>query len=86
MVRRGAIFDDQRAFRWVGVISVAGFVAALLVAVVCMHAGELDDAPGPILIGFGIVMAGAAFALLMIVMRGLLRSAMSFRRELEQVI
>jgi hypothetical protein len=85
MVRRGAIFDE-RAFRWVDVITVAGPVAAVLVAVLCAHAGELDDAPGLILIGGGVVVAGAAFALLMVVMRGLLRSATVLRRELDEVV
>lgn len=85
MVRRGAIFDE-RAFRWVGVIAVAGFVAAVLVAAVCVHFGEIDDAPGLILIGGGVAIAGAAFALLMVVMHGLLRSATVLRRELEEVV
>jgi hypothetical protein len=85
MVRRGAIFDE-RAFRWVDVITAAGPVAAVLVAVMCAHAGELDDAPGLILIGGGVVVAGAAFALLMVVMRGLLRSATVLRRELDEVV
>ncbi len=85
MVRRGAIFDE-RAFRWVDVISVAGLVAAVLVAAVCAHVGEIDDAPGLILIGMGVAMGGAAFALLMLVMRGLLRSATVLRRELDEVV
>src|ERR671917_147349 len=85
MVRRGAIFNE-RAFRWVGVISVAGLVAAILVAALCMHAGEIDDAPGLILIGGGVVIGGAAFALLMVVMHSLLRSATVLRRELDEVV
>lgn len=85
MVRRDAIFDE-RAFGWVSVITVAGLVAALLVAVFCAHFGELDDAPGLILIGGGIGLAGIAFALLMIVMRGLLRKAIVLRRELDEVV
>jgi hypothetical protein len=84
-VRQGAIFDE-RAFRWVDVISVAGLVAAVLVAALCMHVGEVDDAPGLILIGGGIGIGGVAFALLMVVMRGLLRSATVFRRELDEVV
>ncbi|MHA6630594.1 DUF2975 domain-containing protein [Pseudonocardia sichuanensis] len=85
MVRRGAIFDE-RAFRWVDVISVAGLVAAVLVAALCVHAGEIDDAPGLVLIGGGIGLSGVAFALLMVVMRGLLRAATVFRRELDEVV
>ena len=85
MVRRDAIFHE-RAFRWVDVISVAGLVAAVLVAALCVHIGELDDAPGLVLIGGGIGIVGVAFALLMVVMRGLLRSATVFRRELDEVV
>jgi protein-S-isoprenylcysteine O-methyltransferase Ste14 len=85
MVRRGAIFDE-RAFRWVGVISVAGLVAAVIVAALCAHLGEIDDAPGLVLIGGGVAIGGAAFALLMVVMRGLLRSATMLRRELDDVV
>jgi hypothetical protein len=85
MVRRAAIFDE-RAFRWVDTITVAGLVAAVLVAALCAHVGELDDAPGLILIGGGVAVGGAAFALLMVVMRGLLRSATAFRRELDEVV
>jgi uncharacterized membrane protein YedE/YeeE len=85
MVRRGAIFDE-RAFRWVDVITVAGFAAALLVAAFCAHVGELDDAPGLVLIGGGLAAGGAAFALLMVVMRGLLRTATTLRLELDEVV
>jgi len=85
MVRRGAIFDE-RAFRWVDVISVAGLVAALIVAALCAHVGELDDAPGLVLIGGGIGIGGVAFALLMVVMRGLLRTATVLRHELDEVV
>jgi hypothetical protein len=85
MVRRGAIFHE-RAFRWVDVISAAGLVGALLVAALCVHAGEIDDAPGLVLIGLGVAVGGAAFALLMVVMRGLLRSATVLRHELDEVV
>lgn len=84
-VRRGAIFDE-RAFRWVDVISVAGLIAAVLVAALCAHAGEIDDAPGLVLIGLGVGIGGVAFALLMVVMRGLLRNATVLRRELDKVV
>jgi hypothetical protein len=84
-VRRGAIFDE-RAFRWVDVITVAGLVGAVLVAALCAHVGEIDDAPGLVLIGGGIGIGGVAFALLMVVMRGLLRTATVLRRELDEVV
>ena len=85
MVRRGAIFSE-RAFRWVDVISVAGGIAAVQVAALLAHAGEIDDAPGLVLIAGGVAVAGAAFALLMVVMRGLLRNATVLRRELDEVV
>ncbi|GAB3297622.1 DUF2975 domain-containing protein [Parasphingorhabdus pacifica] len=85
MVRRSAIFDE-RAFRWVDVISVAGPVAAFLVTAICLHAGQIDDAPGLGGIGLGVAVGGIAFALLMVVMRGLLRSATVLRRELDEVV
>lgn len=86
MVRRDAIFNEPRAFRWVGVISVAGLIAAGLIATLCAIVGEIDDAPGLILIGGGVALAGIAFALLMVVMRGLLRNATVLRHELDEVV
>lgn len=85
MVARDAIFDE-RAFRWVPVIGGAGLAGALVVGAVCAHVGELDDAPGLILVGGAIGIGGIAFALLMTVMLGLLRNATTLRRELEQVV
>jgi hypothetical protein len=85
MVRQDVIFD-LRAFRWVSVITAAGPVASLPIAAICMHFGEVDDAPGLILVGGGIALAGAAFSLLMLVMRGLLRKATMLRSELAEVV
>ena len=89
MVRRGGIFSD-RAFRWVDVIIAAGVAATAMLAVL---AGYLivtvalpADAPGLILICGGLVVAGAAFVLLMLVMRGLLRSATALQSELAEVV
>lgn len=84
-VRRDAIFDE-RAFRWVPVLALSGLAAGILTGAVCAHVGELDDAPGLILIGAGLGVAGIAFALLMTVMLGLLRNATALRHELEQVV
>ncbi|MFP5068867.1 DUF2975 domain-containing protein [Pseudonocardia nantongensis] len=85
MVRCDAIFDE-RAFRWVRVLPAAGLAAAVLVGALCVHVGELDDAPGLVVIGGGIGLSGVAFALLMVVMHGLLRSATLLRHELEEVV
>ena len=85
MVRREAIFDDG-AFRWVRVVTGAGLAAALPVAAVCVHYGEIDDAPGLILIGGAIGVGGTVYVLLMLVMRGLLANATVLRRELDEVV
>lgn len=44
------------------------------------------DVPGAVLIGTGVATAGVAFALLMVVMRGLLRMTTMLRRELDEVV
>ncbi|WP_309131357.1 DUF2975 domain-containing protein [Brevibacterium sp.] len=88
MVRRDAIFT-QRAFRWVDVIIGAGLVATLLVGgfgILVIGIALRDDAPGLIAIVGGVVVAGLAFVLLMIVMRGLLRNATAMRSELSEVV
>lgn len=89
MVRRGAIFSE-RAFRWVDVIIGAGVVATGVLAVVAVvltiNVALPDDAPGLILVSGGLVIGGLAFVLLMLVMRGLLRSATSLQSELEEVV
>lgn len=51
-----------------------------------MHAGEIDDSPGLGGIGLGVAVAGVAFALLMVVMRGLLRNATVLRHALDEVV
>jgi hypothetical protein len=89
MVRRGAIFS-RRAFRWVDVIIAAGVVAtALLLGFAALVYLEIEpplDAPGLVLIALGAVVGGGAFVLLMVVMRGLLRSATSLQSELAEVV
>lgn len=88
MVRRYAIFT-QRAFRWVNVIIGAGIVATLLVGgfgIPLIGIGVRDDAPGVFVIVGGAVVAGLAFVLLMIVMRGLLRNATAMQTELSEVV
>lgn len=86
-VRRGAIFSD-RSFLWVNAIAGAGALATALVAGFEFHLLGVVDVGGPplgILLS-GIVVAGAAFTLVMVVMRGLLRQATQLRAELEEVV
>jgi hypothetical protein len=89
MVRRGAIFT-QRAFRWVDVIIGAGVVATLVLAILAVFVFfvvvPLEDAPGLVAITGGAALCGAAFVLLMVVMRGLLRSATTLQSELAEVV
>ncbi|BDI23688.1 DUF2975 domain-containing protein [Herbiconiux sp. L3-i23] len=88
-VRRDAIFTDG-AFRWVDVIIWSGVVATVLLTAVAAHIVLVVeprlDAPGLIVIIGGAVILAAAFVLLMVVMRGLLRSATNLRDELAEVV
>ena len=86
-IRRGAIFTD-RAFFWVDAIIGAGALATALVAAFEVHLLGIVDVGGPptgILLT-GMVLAGAAFVLVMLVMRGLLRQATVLQSELEEVV
>jgi len=85
--RRGAIFTGS-AFAWVNGIIVASLAATLLVAGFVVHLISLGE-PGRSPIVFplaGIVVAGVAFTLVMVVMRGLLRQATQLQTELEEVV
>ncbi|PJJ63279.1 DUF2975 domain-containing protein [Compostimonas suwonensis] len=87
MVRRGAIFTG-RAFRWVDLIIVAGIVATLLTFAIEFHLLGIVDV-GPPVLGVamtGVVIAGAAFVSLMVVMRNLLRAATALQDELAEVV
>ena len=86
-VRRGAIFAES-AFRWVDVIIGCGVVATALVAFVEVNAIVIENigSPAILILLTSAVIAGGAFVLLMIVMRGLLRSATTLQRELEEVV
>ena len=87
LVGSGAIFT-RRSLRLVDVITVCGAVATVLMAVVLAHLLAVVNAGGvAALLGLPATIAcGAAFVLLMIVMRGLLESATADRAELEGVI
>jgi hypothetical protein len=89
MVRKDAIFSE-RAFRWVDVIIGAAVVATALSLALAVHiyyvVNPILDAPGLVAITLGTAILGAAFVLLMIVMRGLLRSATTLQSELAEVV
>lgn len=88
-VRHGSIFTP-RAFRWVDAMVASGVVAtALTIAVCVLVAAVIEpplDAPGLVAISGGFVILSAAFVLLVLVMRGLLRVATEMRSELAEVV
>ena len=88
MVEDGRIFSG-RALVWVDIIIGAGVVATLLVLLVAGHLWFVVGQGAPPGIGFGLVagiVAGTGFVLLMVVMRGLLRTATTMRVELSAVV
>lgn len=87
MVRRDRVFSTA-AFRWVDVIIAAAVVDTLLVLGVFLlfNLAIRANPPGLMLAELALVVAGAAFALLMVVMKGLLRRAAEATDELSVVI
>ncbi|WP_217139845.1 DUF2975 domain-containing protein [Streptomyces sp. AC627_RSS907] len=93
MVRRDAIFTP-RAFRWVDTIIGSSVVATLLAVGVTGHLA-LAEIPSPdggmdidSTLGAAVVAAGtgAAFAMLVVLMRGLLRKATELKSEMAEVV
>ena len=84
LVDRGVIFTRQ-AVRWVEVIIGCAVVATVLSAGVMVHVIAFVGSP-LIYVLAACVAAGLAFVLLMVVMRGLLLSAVADRTELDEVI
>ncbi len=87
MVGGGVIFT-RRALRWVDVIIGCAAVATVLSAGVLIHMLRfVPGGGGPMGVYLvACVVAGLAFVLLMVVMRGLLESAIADRTELDEVI
>ena len=87
MIGGGVIFT-RRAMRWVDVIIACGVVATVLSVGVWIHMlAFVPGGGGPMgLYMVAVVVAGVAFVLLMIVMRGLLESAIADRTELDETI
>lgn len=89
MVSRGAIFTES-AFQWVDAIIGASLTALGLVLAFGAHAVFVLqprlNTPNIGLVAGATVICGTTFVLLVVVMRGLLRSATNLRSELAEVI
>ena len=87
MAQHGSVFSEK-AFRWVNVIIwAAGIATALAVFVIGIMVFVPNSAAGgSFIIMLLLSLGGAAFALLMTVMRALLRQATDAKAELEEVI
>jgi hypothetical protein len=81
----GGVIFTRRALRWVDVIIGCAMVATILSVVVLIHMlGFVPGGGGPTIYFMAACIAsGLAFVLLMIVMRGLLESAIADRTELD---
>jgi hypothetical protein len=84
----GGVIFTRSAVRWVDVITACAAVATVLSAGVLIHMlGFVPGRGGPMVYYLAACVAGGlAFALLMVVMRGLLVSAIADRTELDEVI
>lgn len=87
MVERDSVFSPD-AFGWVDVIIVAAVIDTGLVLGVwtLLTFGVNANPPALMLTEVGLVVCGSALALLMVVMKGLLRKASLLRVELSGVV
>ncbi|MBX3030945.1 MAG: DUF2975 domain-containing protein [Chloroflexi bacterium] len=87
MIRGEAIFTG-RAVRWVDIIIACASVATVLTVGVLVHMlGFVPGGGGPtVYFMAATIFGGLTFLLLMVVMRGLLVSAVADRTELDEVI
>lgn len=86
-VEHDRVFSD-RAFAWVDLIIGAAVAATVLSAGMAAHLLFVEGVGGPgVVLGLaGVLVGGSTFALLMTVMRGLLRTATNMRGELAEVV
>jgi hypothetical protein len=84
----GGVIFTRRAVRWVDVIVACAAVATVLSTGVLIHMlGFVPGGGGPMIYYLAAcITGGLGFVLLMVVMRGLLLSAVADRTELDEVI
>ncbi|WP_116950266.1 DUF2975 domain-containing protein [Jiangella endophytica] len=85
MVKAGRIFSEA-AFAWVDAIVSTMSAAWLLLLAAFVSVTAVVDGPGLPVLLFGVVLAGGALVLLMVVMRVLLRQATTLRTDMDAVI
>ncbi|HRN30438.1 MAG TPA: DUF2975 domain-containing protein, partial [Terrimesophilobacter sp.] len=87
LVRRGAIFSD-RAYRWVDVVIGAALTASAIAIGLLVHLSVFVNAGPPLVVLalFATATVGLTVALLVVVMRGLLRQATALEGELAEVV
>ncbi|MCC6496939.1 MAG: DUF2975 domain-containing protein [Propionibacteriaceae bacterium] len=87
MVERDSVFSPD-AFKWVDVIIIAAIIDTVLVLGIwaLLTFGANANPPALMLTELALVVCGAALALLMAVMKGLLRKASLLRVELSGVV
>lgn len=85
MVRTDRIFSEA-AFTWVDTILWAMGAAWVLLLGLFVYFSILIAGPGTPVLLFGMLLAGGALLLLMLVMRALLRQATNLRADMEAVI
>lgn len=85
MVQDDRIFSE-RSLVWVDAIVWTIAAAWLMLAAVWIYIGSIADDPGLPVLLTAMVLAGAVLGLLMIVMRALLRQAITLRVDMESVI
>ena len=84
----GGVIFTRRALRWVDVIAACAAVATVMCAGPLIHLLFFVGVGGPgvVLMLAACLAVGLAFVLLMVVMRGLLESAIADRTELDETI
>ncbi len=85
MAAADAVFTS-RAFRFVDVVIGAIAVAAVLTAVLASMLVPGEAPPGVVALVFGAALATGGVALVVVVMKSLLRKAIAMRTELDEVV